>query len=153
MNLIGDAITADEAYEYGLVNRVVPDHELFDTALAWARKLAGQAPIAVEQIKQVSAQGRPRRGHRGREGGLRGRVLQRGRQGGHRRLPRQAHAEVERQVGAEAASSGAAGARRRRAGSRLLAELIRALGASTVVALTGAGIAVPSGIPDFRTPG
>ena len=57
MNLIGDAITAAEAYEYGLVNRVVPDHELFDTALAWARKLAGQAPIAVEQIKQVSAKG------------------------------------------------------------------------------------------------
>ncbi len=32
-----------------------------------------------------------------------------------------------------------------------LAELIRAAG--TVVALTGAGISVPSGIPDFRTPG
>jgi enoyl-CoA hydratase/3-hydroxyacyl-CoA dehydrogenase len=33
----------------------VPDHELLDTALAWARKLAGQAPLAVEQIKRVSA--------------------------------------------------------------------------------------------------
>jgi enoyl-CoA hydratase / 3-hydroxyacyl-CoA dehydrogenase len=54
MNLLGDAITADEAYEYGLVNRVVPDHELFDAALQWARRLAGQAPLAVEQIKQVS---------------------------------------------------------------------------------------------------
>ena len=42
---------------YGLANRVVPDHELFDTALAWARKLAGQAPLAVEQIKQVSHKG------------------------------------------------------------------------------------------------
>ena len=41
----------------GLANRVVPDHELFDTALAWARKLAGQAPLAVEQIKRVSAAG------------------------------------------------------------------------------------------------
>jgi enoyl-CoA hydratase/3-hydroxyacyl-CoA dehydrogenase len=57
MNLIGDPITADEAYEYGLVNRVVDDHELLDTAIAWARKLAGQAPIAVEQIKRVSAAG------------------------------------------------------------------------------------------------
>jgi enoyl-CoA hydratase/3-hydroxyacyl-CoA dehydrogenase len=54
MNLVGDAIAAEEAYEFGLANRVVPDHELFDTALAWARKLAGQAPRAVEQIKQVS---------------------------------------------------------------------------------------------------
>jgi enoyl-CoA hydratase/3-hydroxyacyl-CoA dehydrogenase len=56
MNLVGDAISAEEAYEFGLVNRVVPDHELFDTALAWARKLAGQAPLAVEQVKQASHQ-------------------------------------------------------------------------------------------------
>ena len=57
MNLIGDAVTAADAYEHGLANRVVPDHELFDTAHAWARKLAGQAPIAVEQVKQVSHKG------------------------------------------------------------------------------------------------
>jgi len=56
MNLTGDAISADEAFELGLANAVVPDHELFDTALAWGRKLAGQAPLAVEQIKRVSAQ-------------------------------------------------------------------------------------------------
>ncbi len=57
MNLIGDAITAHDALEHGLVNRVVPDHELFDTAIAWARKLAGQAPLAVEEIKKVSHKG------------------------------------------------------------------------------------------------
>ena len=98
MNLVGDAILAEEALEFGLVNRVVPDHELFETALMWGRKLAGQAPIAMEQIKLVSHSRRPRPGHRGREAGLRHRLRQRGRQGGHRRLPRQAHAEVERQV-------------------------------------------------------
>jgi enoyl-CoA hydratase/3-hydroxyacyl-CoA dehydrogenase len=54
MNLIGDAISSGEAEAYGLANRVVPDHELFDTALAWARKLAGQAPIAVEKVKEAS---------------------------------------------------------------------------------------------------
>jgi enoyl-CoA hydratase/3-hydroxyacyl-CoA dehydrogenase len=57
MNLIGDPILAEEAYEYGLVNRVLDDHELLDTALAWARKLAGQAPVAMEQIKRVSGAG------------------------------------------------------------------------------------------------
>jgi enoyl-CoA hydratase/3-hydroxyacyl-CoA dehydrogenase len=57
MNLVGDPIGAEEAFEYGLVNRVVPDHELMDTALAWARRLAGQAPLAVESIKQASAKG------------------------------------------------------------------------------------------------
>jgi enoyl-CoA hydratase/3-hydroxyacyl-CoA dehydrogenase len=57
MNLIGDAISSEEAFEYGLATRVVPDHELFDTALSWGRKLAAQAPVAVEQIKLVSARG------------------------------------------------------------------------------------------------
>ncbi|HEX6752785.1 MAG TPA: 3-hydroxyacyl-CoA dehydrogenase NAD-binding domain-containing protein [Solirubrobacterales bacterium] len=57
MNLVGDAILAGEALESGLANRVVPDHELFETALMWGRKLAGQAPVAVEQIKRVSHAG------------------------------------------------------------------------------------------------
>jgi enoyl-CoA hydratase/3-hydroxyacyl-CoA dehydrogenase len=57
MNLVGDAILSGEALELGLVNRVVPDHELFETALMWGRKLAVQAPLAVEQIKTVSHQG------------------------------------------------------------------------------------------------
>jgi enoyl-CoA hydratase / 3-hydroxyacyl-CoA dehydrogenase len=55
MNAVGDAIGAEEAYVFGLVNRVVIDHELLDTALAWARKLAGQAPLALGAIKDVSA--------------------------------------------------------------------------------------------------
>jgi enoyl-CoA hydratase/carnithine racemase len=57
MNTTGDPISAEEAYEFGLANRVVPDHELFDTALAWTRKFARQAPLALEQIKRVSHQG------------------------------------------------------------------------------------------------
>ena len=57
MNLVGDAILAGEALEAGLVNRIVPDHELFETALMWGRKLAGQAPLAREQIKLVSDAG------------------------------------------------------------------------------------------------
>jgi enoyl-CoA hydratase/3-hydroxyacyl-CoA dehydrogenase len=57
MNILGDPILADEAFELGLANRVVDDHELLDTALAWARKLAGQAPLALEQIKRVSGAG------------------------------------------------------------------------------------------------
>ena len=57
MNLVGDPILAEEAFELGLVNRMVEDHELLDTALAWARRLAGQAPVALEQIKRVSGAG------------------------------------------------------------------------------------------------
>ncbi len=57
MNLTGEPIGADEAYELGLATRVVPDHELFDTAVAWARKLAEQPPLAVQKIKELSAAG------------------------------------------------------------------------------------------------
>jgi len=70
MNLIGDAISASDAYEHGLVTRVVPDHELFDTAFAWARKLAGQAPLAVEQVKKVSHKGDLDEGIEAEKGGF-----------------------------------------------------------------------------------
>jgi enoyl-CoA hydratase / 3-hydroxyacyl-CoA dehydrogenase len=55
LNLTGDPISADEAYEIGLVTRVVADHELHDVARAWARKLGGQAPLAVAAIKRTTA--------------------------------------------------------------------------------------------------
>jgi enoyl-CoA hydratase/3-hydroxyacyl-CoA dehydrogenase len=55
LNLTGDPVSAAEAYEIGLVNQVVPDHELLDIALAWARKLGGQAPLAVGAIKRTTA--------------------------------------------------------------------------------------------------
>jgi enoyl-CoA hydratase/3-hydroxyacyl-CoA dehydrogenase len=57
LNLIGDPMLADEAFELGLATRLVDDHELLDTAMQWARKLAGQAPLAVAAIKRVSAAG------------------------------------------------------------------------------------------------
>jgi enoyl-CoA hydratase/3-hydroxyacyl-CoA dehydrogenase len=57
MNLIGDPILAEEAFELGLVNRLSEDHELLDAALLWARRLAAQAPLAIEQIKRVSHAG------------------------------------------------------------------------------------------------
>jgi enoyl-CoA hydratase / 3-hydroxyacyl-CoA dehydrogenase len=57
MNLTGDAVLAQEAHEWGLADDLVPDQELLDVAVSWARKLAGQAPIAVEQIKRVSHKG------------------------------------------------------------------------------------------------
>jgi enoyl-CoA hydratase/3-hydroxyacyl-CoA dehydrogenase len=57
MNLTGEPIDAYDALRCGLANRVVPDHQLFDTALSWARKLAEQAPLAIEGIKKVSGAG------------------------------------------------------------------------------------------------
>lgn len=58
---------------------------------------------------------------------------------------------MERRIGGQRAADGRqpSGADAARCG--LLAELIG--GSTSTVALTGAGISVPSGIPDFRTPG
>ena len=57
MNLTGDAVLAKEAREYGLADDLVPDEQLLDVAISWARKLGEQAPLAVEQVKQVSNKG------------------------------------------------------------------------------------------------
>jgi enoyl-CoA hydratase/3-hydroxyacyl-CoA dehydrogenase len=70
MNLLGEPISAPQAYGLGLANDIVADHELFDAALAWARKLAEQAPIAVEQIKRVSASDDLDRGIEAEKGGF-----------------------------------------------------------------------------------
>lgn len=43
---------AEEAFEWGLVNKVCEPDELMDAALATARKIAGNGPIAVRQAKK-----------------------------------------------------------------------------------------------------
>ncbi len=150
MNLVGDPILAEEAFELGLVNRMVEDHELLDTALTWARKLAGQAPLAVAQIKRVSAAGDLDEGIAAEKHGFATAFASARREGGHRRVPRQTRA-ASRAADDMARPWRRPSRRRPRRWSRRLAELIR--GAGSVVALTGAGISVPSGIPDFRTAG
>ena len=52
----------------------MPDHELLDTALAWARKLAEPAPLALAKVKSVRADAESRRRDRGREGRVRARL-------------------------------------------------------------------------------
>ena len=49
--LTGDAVRAVEAERIGLVNEVVPAAELYDRALAWARRLAAGAPLALRYTK------------------------------------------------------------------------------------------------------
>jgi len=51
-SLLGDDITAQEAYDWGLVTRVFPD-ESFDAEVARiAHKLAGGAPLPIRAIKE-----------------------------------------------------------------------------------------------------
>jgi enoyl-CoA hydratase len=53
MLLTGDMISAQRAYEIGLVNRVVPAAELLTEAKKIAQLLASKAPIAVRYILQA----------------------------------------------------------------------------------------------------
>jgi enoyl-CoA hydratase len=49
--LTGDPLTAAEAERIGLVNRVVPAADLAEEAMAFARRLAAGAPLAVRYTK------------------------------------------------------------------------------------------------------
>ena len=51
--LTGEPLGALEAWELGLVNGVVEDHELLDAALGWAHRLAAAPPLAVAEIKRL----------------------------------------------------------------------------------------------------
>ncbi|MDA8309058.1 MAG: crotonase/enoyl-CoA hydratase family protein [Actinomycetota bacterium] len=51
--LTGDPIDSERAYALGLVNRVVPRHELLDEALVLAERIAENAPLAVRHSKAV----------------------------------------------------------------------------------------------------
>jgi enoyl-CoA hydratase len=51
MLMTGDLITAEEAYAWGLVNKVVDEGEAVPEALALAQRLAGGAQIAIRSSK------------------------------------------------------------------------------------------------------
>lgn len=53
MFLIGERMSALEAANYGLVNKVVPRAEVMTKARAWAQQLANSAPLAVQSIKEL----------------------------------------------------------------------------------------------------
>ncbi len=55
--LTGDHITAQRAYEIGLVNRVVPHENLKEETLKIAKKIASKAPFAVLTAKRSINQG------------------------------------------------------------------------------------------------
>ena len=66
MAITADPITAEEAFEYGMVARLVEKGEAVEVAMALAERVARNAPLAVAASKQLD------QGHAGRH---RGRVL------------------------------------------------------------------------------
>ncbi len=51
MVLTGEIMSAQEAYELGLVNKVVPDDKLEESTLELANVLASKSPLALEAGK------------------------------------------------------------------------------------------------------
>ena len=58
MLLTGDGIDAATAERWGLINKIVPQADLLDTAFAYARKIAANAPLAVQAAKELALRSR-----------------------------------------------------------------------------------------------
>jgi E-phenylitaconyl-CoA hydratase len=58
MLLTGDAIDAAQAERWGLINKVVPQAELMSTARDYARRIAANAPLAVQAAKELALRSR-----------------------------------------------------------------------------------------------
>ena len=56
--LTGDSIDAATALRWGLVNRVVPGAELMSAAMDFARRIAANAPLAVQAAKELALRSR-----------------------------------------------------------------------------------------------
>ena len=51
--LTGTPFNAEQAYEWGMVNKVCPDDQLMTDAMATARRIAENAPVSVRQAKKA----------------------------------------------------------------------------------------------------
>ena len=55
--LTGDAINAETAARWGLINCVVPADKLMETAKSYAKRIAANAPLAVQAAKELALRG------------------------------------------------------------------------------------------------
>ncbi len=56
--LTGDMMDAETAARWGLINKVVPKEQLLDTAYSYAKKIAANAPLAVQAAKELAVRSR-----------------------------------------------------------------------------------------------
>ena len=48
---LGKTYSAQEAYEMGMVNKVVPHHKLEETAMEWANEILEKSPTSIKMLK------------------------------------------------------------------------------------------------------
>lgn len=51
--LVGDNLSAERAYDIGLINKIVPKEELMDAAMKVAEKICKNSPLAVRTAKEI----------------------------------------------------------------------------------------------------
>jgi len=54
LNMTGDFIDAATAYDWGLVEKVVPAEELLDAALGIARTIAARSPVSIGVLRELA---------------------------------------------------------------------------------------------------
>jgi len=52
--ITGENISAERAYDIGLINRIVPADKLMEEAMAWADKICKNGPLAVRTAKEIA---------------------------------------------------------------------------------------------------
>ena len=57
VSMLGDTLSAEQAAGYGLVNKAVAADALTDEATGWAEKIAGNAPLAIQEMKRLFRHG------------------------------------------------------------------------------------------------
>jgi enoyl-CoA hydratase len=53
MVLAGDNLTAERAYQVGLVNKIVPPEQVLPEAMALAERICQNGPLAVRTAKEI----------------------------------------------------------------------------------------------------
>lgn len=56
--MTGDAIDAETAMHWGLINKIVPPDKLLETAYDYAERIGRNAPLAVQAAKELTVRGR-----------------------------------------------------------------------------------------------
>ncbi len=101
LNMTGDFIDAQTAYDWGLVEKVVPREELLDAATGIAGTIAARSPVAIGILRELARTTRDlplEEGLRREADGFRRCLRVGGRRRGRGRVPREARAAVHRPV-------------------------------------------------------
>ena len=57
ITMLGETLSAERALGYGLINKVVSADDLRSVAMTWAKQIADNAPLAIQEMKRLFRHG------------------------------------------------------------------------------------------------